>query len=84
MILTSYYKGIMSAKIFTSGKFLAVVGDDQQYWLCKCRQNVYEDKTTYFWVQWCEKEVNIYKYPIKTTYYKRNHTDSKSVKVGIK
>ena len=74
----------MSSKLFASGKFLAIVGDDQQYWLCKSRQHVFEDKTTYFWVQWCEKEVNIYKYPIKTTYHKRNHTDSKIFKVGIK
>ena len=74
----------MSVRIFTSGKFLAVVGDDQQYWLCKCRQHVYEDKTTYFWVQWCEKEVDLYKNPINTTHFKRNPTESKSAEVCIK
>ena len=62
----------MYGRLFVSGKFLAVVGDDHKYWLCKCRQHVYEDKTDYFWVQWLEKEVDLYKYPVKTTYLKRN------------
>ena len=62
----------MSERLFASGKFLAVVGDDQNYWLCKCRQHVYEGKTNYFWIQWLEKEADLYKYPVKTTYYKRN------------
>ena len=82
--MTPHHKANMSARLFTSGKFLAVVGDDQQYWLCKCRQHVYEDKTTYFWVQWCEKESELSKYPIKTTHYKQSPADSKSIEVSIK
>lgn len=43
-------------KLFANGEFLAVVGSDKEYWLCKCRQHVYKDKTKTFWVQWLEKE----------------------------
>ena len=51
----------MSKRRFRNGDFLAVVGDDKQYWLCKCRQHVYEGKTQTFWVQWLEKEEATYK-----------------------
>ena len=70
-----------SARIFANGDFLAVVGDDKQYWLCKCRQHVYEDKTKSFWVQWLEKEVDMYKYPVKTTY--RGSSDHSNINVRI-
>ena len=58
-------------QLFKNGDFLAVVGSNNEYWLCKCRQHVYEDKTKSFWVQWLEKETTLYKYPAKTTHRKR-------------
>ena len=59
-----------STRLFGNGDYLAVVGEDKQYWLCKCRQHVYEEKTKTFWVQWLEKEASMYKYPVKTTHRK--------------
>ena len=73
----------MSEKLFASGKFLAIVGDDQEYWLCKCRQHVFEGKTENLWVQWLEKEADLYKYPIKTTHFKRTTSDEVAVKYHI-
>ena len=73
----------MSERLFASGKFLAIVGDDQEYWLCKCRQHVYEGKTEKFWVQWLEKEAGLYKYPIKTTHFKRYNSNEVAVKCHI-
>ena len=73
----------MTERLFASGKFLAIVGDDQEYWLCKCRQHVYEGKTENFWVQWLEKEADLYKYPIKTTHFKRTTSDEVAVKSHI-
>ena len=55
-------------KLFTIGDFLAVVGSDADFWLCKCRQHVYEGKTHSFWIQWLEKESSLNRYPIKPTY----------------
>ena len=55
-------------KLFTIGDFLAVVGSDADFWLCKCRQHVYEGKTQSFWIQWLEKESSLNRYPIDTTY----------------
>jgi len=55
-------------KLFSKGDYLAVVGSDENFWLCKCRQHVYEERTKSFWIQWLEKESNLYKYPINTTY----------------
>ena len=51
-------------RLFANGEFLAVVGSDKQYWLCKCRQHVYKDKTQHFWVQWLEKESSWDKNPV--------------------
>ena len=55
-------------KLFAIGDFLAVVGCDADFWLCKCRQHVYEGKTHSFWIQWLEKESSLNRYPIKPTY----------------
>ena len=55
-------------KLFAIGDFLAVVGSDADFWLCKCRQHVYEGKTQSFWIQWLEKESSLNRYPIDTTY----------------
>ena len=55
-------------KLFAIGDFLAVVGCEEDFWLCKCRQHVYEGKTQSFWIQWLEKESSLNRYPIDTTY----------------
>ena len=49
--------GSAASVLFPRRAFLAVVGDDDTFWLCRTAQIVYKDKQS-FDIQWLEEVIN--------------------------